>query len=70
MTERILPVIVSDAQLLDMQETCTFLRASRATIYRYMREEGLRPVQAGGKLLFQVGDLKSWIEAHKVKAAA
>ncbi len=52
---------------LTVEEAADYLRLSRATIYRLIREKKLRPVRAGGRTLFRRLELDDFLERHLEK---
>jgi predicted DNA-binding transcriptional regulator AlpA len=56
-------------QLITVSEFLSLARISRMTEHR-LRKDGLGPrsLQIGGRVMFDIEDVKTWIERQKVNA--
>jgi excisionase family DNA binding protein len=54
-------------KLLTVEEVMANLRISRPTLYRLLKSEKLIPVRIGKRTLFDVQDIKAFVEASKGK---
>ncbi len=51
-------------QWLTVEETCNYLNVSKRTLQSY-RDNGILPFsQIGGKIYFEVSDLKTYLQKH------
>jgi excisionase family DNA binding protein len=55
--------------LLTVDELAALLRVSKASVWRWHREEGLPAVRPAGDLRFRSEDVATWIEGRKVASA-
>lgn len=51
--------------LLTVPDACRHLAISRATLYRLMGEDRIRPVRIGAAIRFKADDLAAFIEASQ-----
>lgn len=53
------------APLLDVHETMAVTRASRTTLWRYVRAGQLVPVRIAGRVLFEPDEIRRFIAARR-----
>jgi excisionase family DNA binding protein len=56
---------MEEQRLLTIEETARFLRISKATLHRLLADKTLIPVRIGGRTLFDMKDLNTFIEESK-----
>ncbi len=56
-----------EKRLLTIPEACEYLRISRATLYRHIKEGRIKPVKIGKRTLIDKRDLDLLIEESKRK---
>ncbi|MCE1237074.1 MAG: helix-turn-helix domain-containing protein [Hyphomicrobiales bacterium] len=54
---------MSSQSLLDAKEACARLGVGKTTLYMLVKDEKLRPVRIGRKVLFRDADLETFINS-------
>jgi excisionase family DNA binding protein len=62
------PMADSLDKLLTVEEVMATLRISRPTLYRLLKSEKLIPVRIGKRTLFDLKDIRAFVEASKGRA--
>ena len=59
--------MMTNNDLLTVKEVLKYLRISRTSLYRLIKEQDFPCIKLGGKLLFRKHEIDKYLETKKVK---